>query len=85
MGAFLRPCPSWISTTPQVPMFGFPGLPIRIFDDLRIEADLNARLTPDQAQLVAQHLITASVQKRIADRIEAPVAVAPRARRKVMA
>lgn len=66
-------------------MFGLLNLPVRIFDDLRIEADPGARLTPDQAQDVAQHLIATAVQMRIVDRIDAPASPAPRSRRKVAA
>ena len=66
-------------------MFGLLNLPVRVFDDLRVEADPGARLTPDQAQDVAHHLIATAVQKRIVDRIDAPTSPAPRSRRKVAA
>ena len=62
-------------------MFGFADLPVRVFDDLRVEADPGARLTPDQGLALAERLIGRAVHKQITDRNEASPVRKPRARK----
>lgn len=48
------------------------ALPVRLTDDLQIEADLGARLTPAQGLALGEDLIRRAVRKQIADRNATP-------------
>ena len=50
------------------------SLPVRVTDDLRIEADPGASLTPAQGLALGEDLIRRAVRKQIADRTPAPAA-----------
>jgi hypothetical protein len=49
-------------------------LPVRIFDDLRIEADPGAQLTPAQGLALGEELIRRAVRKQVADKVALPPA-----------
>ena len=57
------------------------AIPVRVTDDLQIEADLGARLTPAQGLALGEDLIRRAVRKQIADKNPAPAAK-PRSRDK---
>lgn len=44
------------------------NLPVRIFDDLRIEADPGAQLTPAQGLTLGEQIIHAAARKQVLDR-----------------
>lgn len=60
-------------------MLALAQLPVRLFDDLRIEADLGARLTPAQGIALAEDLVHRAVRRQAADK--ALAAANPRTRR----
>ncbi len=47
-------------------------LPVRIFDDLRIEADPGAQLTPAQGLALGEEIIRRAVRKQVADKVALP-------------
>ncbi len=49
-------------------------LPVRIFDDLRIEADPGAQLTPAQGLALGEEIIRRAVRKQVADKVALPPA-----------
>ena len=59
-------------------MLAFSPLPVRLFDDLRIEADLGACLTPAQGIALAEDLVHRSVRKAAIDKALAAARLRPR-------
>lgn len=47
------------------------NLPVRIFDDLRVEADPGATLTPAQGLALAEQLTHQAIRKRVRDTAQA--------------
>lgn len=65
------------------PMPPLLNLPVRIFDDLRIEADPGAQLTPAQGLALGEQIIRAAARQQVLDRAASlpPAKLANRNRR----